>query len=100
MARLGKINFVQVAEPQPLAVKFDDDGFRTAFEQLCFDLRICVEHAADDFGGTNHGWNRVDSSNLVLPLTIRRTRIFAKREENRVTQGVLVCPAAELDARN
>ena len=32
VAGLWKINFVQIAEPQPFAVQFDADGFRAAFE--------------------------------------------------------------------
>src|SRR3982074_65599 len=100
MARLGKINLVQVAEPQPFPVQLNDRRFGAAFEQLCFDLRFCIQHAADDLGGTNEGRSRNSRGYFVFELAIQGPRILAKCEENWVTQGVLVCPSAELDARD
>src|SRR5229473_8032160 len=103
MAGLGKIHFVQVAEAQPFAVQFDGDGFRAPLEQLGFDLGFCVEHASDNLGRANHSWSGggySSSGNLVLPLAIRGTRILAERDENRVTQSVLLRPSTEFDARD
>src|SRR6266446_6777209 len=48
----------------------------------------------------NDGRSRNSRGYFVFELAIRGPRILAKREENRVTQGVLVCPSAELDARD
>src|SRR5713226_4115336 len=104
VARLGEIDFIQVAEPQPLSVQFDGDSFRAALEQLGFDLGRSVQNASDDFGSTNYRWSRSWLSrflrNFVFPMAIRRPHIFAQRDENGMAQRVLLRPSAELDARD
>src|SRR6266550_2115899 len=61
--------------------------------------RPIAEKRQDELGGSNCSWIG-GGGGFVLQLAIHGTRILAEREENRMAQGVLLCPAAELNARN
>src|SRR5258708_6074711 len=101
VAGFGEIHFVQIAQTEPFAVQFDGRGFRAPLEQLVFDLGFCVEHAANNLGRANHDrGGRISGGNLVFPLAICGTRVLAERQENRVTQSVLLRPSTEFDTRH
>ena len=105
VARFGKINFVQVCQPQPFAVQFDRDRFRASFEQLFLDLRFLADHFANDGGGVNdrrisRGRCGLRCCNFVLPCAVLGPNVFAQRDKNRVTQSFLLRPFAKLHSRD
>src|SRR5207245_11058967 len=54
VAGLREIHFVQVAEPEPLAINFNRDGFQAALEQFIFDLSFRAQHATYDLGASHY----------------------------------------------
>ena len=49
VAGFGKINLVEVAEAEPLAVQLDGDVFGAALEQFRLDVRFCFQNPPYQF---------------------------------------------------
>src|SRR3974390_604235 len=54
VAGLWKIDLVEIADAEALAVEFEESVFRAALEEFGFDLCLGRENFADDSGGLDN----------------------------------------------
>ncbi len=91
----GKVNLVEVRQPQRLSIELDGDVLPAAAEQLLFNLSQPGEHTPYARGCLYHRWRR--GWRLRSKHTLRRVLLGLDADEDGRAQTLLLGPAAVLD---